>query len=159
LSRTLWGPWSDRRVVFDWVNDGCGKRPVAPGVVGSDLEIPENWFIHRAATDSEPDDGLGDDFIEHRDPSSPGGAYAPYQIPRYARKSAGATHLFFALSTWNPYQVVLMRHPITEWERFWLLDGARMVDQLTVAVRMLARLLGIRGRRSVRTADDERAAS
>jgi hypothetical protein len=40
-----------------------------------------------------------------------GGEYAPFLLPsRYAKSSSdGETTLYYSLSTWNPYQVVLMK--------------------------------------------------
>ena len=71
-----------------------------------------------------------------------GAAYAPYQIPRFTRRAGSAVTLFYVLSTWNPYQVVLMRHLITEWDRCRLLSGFRLgefvravVSRLDAAVR------------------------
>jgi hypothetical protein len=41
---------------------------------------------------------------------NPGGEYAPFLLPaNYQKYHAGGTaRLFFTLSTWNPYQTVLM---------------------------------------------------
>jgi hypothetical protein len=42
-----------------------------------------------------------------------GGEYAPYLLPsRYVKATAAQSSFYFALSTWNPYQVVLMRTEI-----------------------------------------------
>ena len=39
-----------------------------------------------------------------------GGEYAPLLLPsRYAKVKRDQTSLYFLMSTWNPYQVVLMR--------------------------------------------------
>lgn len=37
-----------------------------------------------------------------------GGMYGPYQIPQYTRRTAGGAQIYFTMSTWNPYQVMLM---------------------------------------------------
>ena len=39
-----------------------------------------------------------------------GGEYAPYQYRHWAKgdEAAGSTTIYFNMSTWNPYQVVLM---------------------------------------------------
>ena len=43
-----------------------------------------------------------------------GAEYAPILLPsRYAKVSATQATLYFLLSTWNPYQVVLMRTQVT----------------------------------------------
>ncbi|PZS39926.1 MAG: hypothetical protein DLM62_05600, partial [Pseudonocardiales bacterium] len=36
------------------------------------------------------------------------GMYGPYQIPQYARSTDHGVRIFFTMSTWNPYQVMLM---------------------------------------------------
>ena len=36
------------------------------------------------------------------------GMYDPYQIPQYSRRSDKGVHIYFTMSTWNPYQVMLM---------------------------------------------------
>jgi hypothetical protein len=131
LSRAPWGPWSNRRKLLDWVADGMGYRVKHQSKVG--------WFIHDPAanplkglwkgTPSHPAfrDTLYDDIIGGRDATEGGGAYGPYQIPRYTRQKGITTHLFYVLSTWNPYQVVLLRHQITSVERYVLLRGPMYV--------------------------------
>jgi Domain of unknown function (DUF4185) len=138
LSRTPWGPWSNRRKLFDWVADGMGYRVKH--------QSREGWFIH--AVDAKPPptlwgtlghpDTLYDDLIDNRDYTQGGAAYAPYQIPLYARQEGGTTNLFYVLSTWNPYQTVLMRHPITQFERYLLLNGP-FSDSVRLAVLMSQR--------------------
>jgi hypothetical protein len=132
LSRTPWGPWSNRRKLLDWIADGMGYR--------AKHQSREGWFIH--APDAKPPatvwgsnghpDTLYDDIIGGRDATSGGAAYAPYQVPRYTRQEGGTTHLFYLLSTWNPYQVVLMRHPITSFERYVLLNGPLSASAVSV---------------------------
>jgi hypothetical protein len=45
-------------------------------------------------------------------PNDPGGAYGPYQIEQYSvddkKNKNRSTKIYFTMSTWNPYQVVLM---------------------------------------------------
>ncbi len=36
------------------------------------------------------------------------GMYGPYQIPQYSRRSDKGVQIYFTMSTWNPYQVMLM---------------------------------------------------
>ena len=133
LSRRPWGPWSNRRMAFNWILDGLGYRD--HGKCGS-------WFIHVNSNELGFDDHLGDDTIGGRGPEKGGAAYAPYQIPRYTRRDGGAIHLFYALSTWNPYQAVLMRHALTDWDRFMLLGGPRITELSRAAVWWLKSVLG-----------------
>jgi hypothetical protein len=92
-----WGPWSAPQVIFNARRDGALGR-----------------FIHDPQL--RPDDGLAGPVIGkgQRDPSAVhGGAYAPYVIERWTRfertsTTAGELRIFYVLSTWNPYVVVLM---------------------------------------------------
>jgi hypothetical protein len=39
-----------------------------------------------------------------------GGEYGPYQIGRYSRQTGhGTVEMWFTMSTWNPYQSMLMK--------------------------------------------------
>ena len=82
-----WGPWSAAQVIFDpWRDDGYCR------------------FIH-VSWDLQQCDTLGPN--DRRQVS--GGIYAPYLIPRFTTEDDARTTIYFLLSTWNPYQVVLMR--------------------------------------------------
>lgn len=76
------GPWSEAVTLFDPKN-GYGK------------------FMH-APTAS---DGMADPNRE----KEYGGEYAPYMIPRFFKKTKEGVAIYFLMSTWNPYNVVLMR--------------------------------------------------
>jgi len=85
-----WGPWSDPAILFSELNGGYGvfvHSLMQPGPNGVDLSDPGRrgtW----------------------------GGIYAPYMIPRYFRGDSNRCTIYFVLSTWNPYQVVLMQADI-----------------------------------------------
>ncbi len=92
-SNTPWGPWSDIQIIFTVARDGRG-------------------FIHRARRD----DGLAGPVIGQgkANPAAVnGGAYAPYVIERFTHVDGGRLSLYYVLSTWNPYVVVLMRSTFT----------------------------------------------
>jgi hypothetical protein len=89
-----WGPWSRRRQVFDWWLDGGGKRQGSTG-----------HFIHEDGTD----DGVGDCIFDKQCHSG-GGAYAPYLHD--VALDGDEMRLRYTLSTWNPYQVMLMGHVV-----------------------------------------------
>jgi Domain of unknown function (DUF4185) len=121
VSRTPWGPWSQRWLVLDWIQDGLGYRENLGG------RDKRGWFIHDGVYPEKekeifPPEGLGDNIIP-RPGTGGGAAYAPYQLPRYTERSPAGATLYFLLSTWNPYQVVLMRHEINfnqlEWLAVW----------------------------------------
>jgi hypothetical protein len=82
-----WGPWSEARTLFDPRADhGYGQ------------------FMHAPAADG-PQDALSDPGRE----AVWGDAYGPYQFPEFATGHDSATTIYFTLSTWNPYTVVLMK--------------------------------------------------
>lgn len=45
--------------------------------------------------------------------NTPGGAYAPYLIGRFTQVAGNSLTLYYTLSTWNPYTVVLMKSQFT----------------------------------------------
>jgi hypothetical protein len=89
-----WGPWSRRRQVFDWWLDGVGRRN--PG-------DRRNQFIR----DPEGGADVGDCIFPEQC-NSGGAAYAPYLYD--VRVSGDMVTFQYLLSTWNPYQAMLMRH-------------------------------------------------
>jgi len=92
-SRTPWGPWSEPQIIFNAVRDGAlGK------------------FIHDPK--AQPDDGLAGPVIGkgQKNPTAVhGGAYAPYVVERWLKIQGSELNLYYVLSTWNPYVVVLMK--------------------------------------------------
>lgn len=92
-SRTPWGPWSEPQVIFNAMRDGAlGK------------------FIHNPQ--AVPNDGLAGPVIgkgQANPDAVHGGAYAPYVIERWTRVQGSELSLYYTLSTWNPYVVVLMK--------------------------------------------------
>jgi hypothetical protein len=42
-------------------------------------------------------------------PAVHGGFYAPYVVERFTKVVGSELHLYYVLSTWNPYVVVLMK--------------------------------------------------
>ena len=76
------GPWTEPTVLFD-PKQGYGK------------------FMHIGnGTDRMNDPGREKEY---------GGEYAPYMIPRFFKKTAQGATIYFVMSTWNPYAVVLMK--------------------------------------------------
>lgn len=85
-SPTPWGPWTAPQVAFDpWLDGGYAN------------------FLHvswkTAKMDTFQDEGKADTW---------GGEYGPYLIPRFTKGDERRCTLTFTMSTWNPYQVVLM---------------------------------------------------
>lgn len=81
-----WGPWSDPKMLFNPRTEGYGK------------------FMHISLkdkkVDSMQDPGRENDY---------GGEYAPYMIPRFFKGDANDATIYFLMSTWNPYNTVLMK--------------------------------------------------
>jgi hypothetical protein len=93
-----WGPWSEPGVLFDpradhgycvFMHDSRPERHCPPGSPN-----PSDNLVSR-------DRGAG----------SYGGEYGPYVIDAFTRGDTAkrATTVYFTLSTWNPYEVVLMK--------------------------------------------------
>ena len=58
-------------------------------------------------------DGLAGPVIGKEASQNPegvqGGQYAPYVVERWTKVTGSELHLYYVLSTWNPYVVVLMK--------------------------------------------------
>lgn len=82
-----WGPWSEPQVLFEPWQDGgyCGF-------------MHTNWNHNRC--DDVHDPGREYEW---------GGEYGPYQFEHLAVGDDTTTTIYFTMSTWNPYTVVLMK--------------------------------------------------
>lgn len=86
-----WGPWQRPQLMFNATRDGAAGT-----------------FIHDPRI--SPSDGLTGPVIGPNDPvTTPGGPYAPYMIERFTRVDSRTLSIYYTLSTWNPYTIVLMR--------------------------------------------------
>lgn len=79
------GPWSAAMHVYE--DEGYGK------------------WVHRDELSAEHDDGLGNPNDEH----TRGDVYGPYFVPTWFTESGDSVGLTFVASSWNPYQVHLLR--------------------------------------------------
>ena len=82
-----WGPWSETQLIFEpWEDQGyCHFMHV-------------NWQFRNC--DQVHDPGRENEW---------GGEYGPYQFEHFASGNENSTTIYYTLSTWNPYTVVLMR--------------------------------------------------
>ena len=66
-------------------------------------------FIHDPAI--KPDDGLAGPVIGRvTNPDTVrGGSYAPYVVEAWTKITASELDIYYTLSTWNPYVVMLMK--------------------------------------------------
>jgi hypothetical protein len=92
-----WGPWSPPAVLFDpWCDRGHCHFMHAGGDLSNCDSVDDEMF--RRATDP-PRSRVRE----------PGGEYGPYVISRFTKGDATSTTIYYLMSTWNPYQVVLMK--------------------------------------------------
>ena len=106
-SQKPWGPWSEPVIVFD---PSFREKP-------NDLCSGAGYgkFIHISWADRRCDHVQDDMFSpgNYRD-NEYGGTYGPYQITPFTSGEEGKlTRIYFTMSTWNPYQVMLMTTIIT----------------------------------------------
>ena len=82
-----WGPWSAPQVIFHpWDDHGyC-------------------YFMHTSWAFRNCDQ-----LQEARLENTWGGEYGPYQFSDFATGDASTTTIYYTMSTWNPYTVVLMK--------------------------------------------------
>jgi hypothetical protein len=86
------GPWSAGQIIFDpWRDHAYGK------------------YMHASG---EPKSGPPDHLSEPGRENEWGGEYGPYLIPRFTRGDDHHCRICYMLSTWNPYQAVLMESEI-----------------------------------------------
>lgn len=84
-----WGPWSPRRRLLDWVTTGMA---------------PDEFSRFIRATHDDP---IADRIFAAQAEMT-GAAYAPYFFD--ATRDGDDLLLRYTLSTWNPYQIVLLQH-------------------------------------------------
>ncbi len=86
-----WGPWAEPQIIFDPERDKGFCR----------------FMYHNRQ--SEQCDALSDPGRE----KASGDPYGPYQFRDFATGDSHSTTIYFAMSTWNPYTVVLMRSTLS----------------------------------------------
>ena len=96
-----WGPWSVPQLIFNDARDN------AYGV-----------YIHNPSiVPDPPGDGLNGPVIGVSAEANPytlaGGAFAPLVIERFLRVAGNTLKVYYNISTWNPYTVVLVRSEFT----------------------------------------------
>jgi hypothetical protein len=89
-----WGPWAAPQLIFNDIRDDAYGK-----------------FIHNPSiVPNPPGDGLNGPTIGPNDPyTTPGGSYAPMMVERFTRVAGDTLKIYYALSTWNPYTIVMMR--------------------------------------------------
>jgi hypothetical protein len=86
-----WGPWSANAVLFDpWADGGYCH------------------FMHASW-----DDRVCDYVYDPGRATDWGGEYGPYVISRFTNGDNARTTIYFVMSTWNPYNTMLMKSTLT----------------------------------------------
>jgi hypothetical protein len=119
-----WGPWTAQPVMlFDPSTRSVPSDPSSGAGYGHFMHISYNdGVVCDYLQDNLQDDERNDGSFSFRDHVG-GAVYGPYQITRYASGgqllgqggSAGNfSQIWFTMSTWNPYQSMLMTATITQ---------------------------------------------
>ncbi|MDT5062752.1 MAG: hypothetical protein QOH63_3211 [Acidobacteriota bacterium] len=98
VAETPWGPWSDGETIFNPCTEGGFCHFIHYN--GTPPRDPQCHDLQPC-----PEKHLSDTGRE----SEIGGPYGPYQISRYAKAAPNGTTIYWAMSTWNPYNVMLMK--------------------------------------------------
>lgn len=97
-----WGPWSANPVMIFDPTAPAGASPCAGAGYGKFMHVG----YQTAHCDHVQDDMFSPGTFRDDDW---GGEYGPYQITRYAKAISNDTvQIWFTMSTWNPYQSMLM---------------------------------------------------
>jgi hypothetical protein len=101
-ARMPWGPWSPPTLIFD---------PFQAPPQGGYCNFMHSTGQCRSGTNRFEEEKRKPDPTSATAVREPGGEYAPFLLPsRYQKYRQGAqTTLYYLMSTWNPYQVVLMK--------------------------------------------------
>lgn len=87
-----WGPWSISQSLFEpWIDKGYCHF------------IHVNWNYSNCDSVHDP----GREFAW-------GGEYGPYQFEKFATGNDTSTTIYYTMSTWNPYTVVLMKSQLVK---------------------------------------------
>jgi hypothetical protein len=86
-----WGPWSPPNLLFSAV---CDR--------GNCHFMHVDWDFRNC-------DSVYDSMFGSSRQGEGAGEYGPYVISRFTRGDATSTTIYYLMSTWNPYQVVLMK--------------------------------------------------
>ena len=90
-----WGPWSTPQLIFNRFRDGA-----------------EGVYIYDASNSNGP---AGPTIDPSKNPpdTTEGANYAPYMIERFTTVRSNTLTIYYTLSTWNPYTVVLLKSDFT----------------------------------------------
>ena len=98
-----WGPWSEPEILFDPANGGANGGAGGSRDCAFLNPVPQPAFIQ---VGGRPCPVVAD----AHNPLDLGDSYGAYLIPRFTTGESGrSSTIYFLMSTWNPYTVVLMK--------------------------------------------------
>lgn len=107
-----WGPWEEPVRILDPADAYCSYMHNVYADFGAACSAPGNNQSEEGrrgafkVSECKNADGSANPMVCR----AFGGEYAPYLLPaRYAVPQGATVPIYFQLSTWNPYQVILMR--------------------------------------------------
>jgi hypothetical protein len=133
---TPWGGWSPPHLVLSESTGRCHYYHADDATPGACQSTDPNPAEEGMRAVIKPDDGVK--FVKR----DPGSIYAPYLLPsRYMQLEGDDLAIYFTLSTWNPYQVILMKTQIRP-SSLWHRAGTRVKVESAVALGLLLALAG-----------------
>jgi len=101
------GPWSTPQAAAHKTDSGAeGVYLHQLTQVASGTGLCDGFVV---PNNHNPADNAFTSFWPDNNICTRGGFYGPYQFPQYAALNDDQLTVYFALSTWNPYEVVLMK--------------------------------------------------
>ena len=100
-----WGPWSPPQPIFNACTNGGFGSFIHYHAKGGDADCP-------SADPSPPGPAgptIGQEKGDHDPETTRGGSFAPLMIERFTKVKDDTLSIYYTMSTWNPYTVVLMR--------------------------------------------------
>jgi hypothetical protein len=98
FATTPWGPWSAPTEIFE------------PGI---DKAYCRYMHAVNISNISKCIDHAGGDNVDATGADAAGSPYAPYVLSRFTDATPQGAEIYFLMSTWNPYQTVIMRANLT----------------------------------------------
>jgi uncharacterized protein (TIGR03437 family) len=110
-----WGPWSTPQLIFEACRDKALGNFIYyyyPTQAGNSCPSAMPAGVPSAPNSAGP---AGPTInVGNNDPqTTKGGAYAPLMVERFTEIASSSLKIFYTLSTWNPYAVVLMESDFT----------------------------------------------
>jgi hypothetical protein len=108
-----WGPWSAPRLILKAADAYCAFMHNQAADFNNDCKNKGVNPVEESVRGNVPLERIGA-CPKGATTRGWGGEYAPLLLPsRYARVQGNQMTLYFLMSTWNPYQVILMRTVLT----------------------------------------------